>query len=263
MELLELRTLWRWLALGALAVTLLGGAVERALARTAGDPPQASGLFTDEREVLARKRMVDRQLRSRGIVDTRVLDVMGAIRRSLFVPAAQREHAYEDRPLPIGHRQTISQPYIVAVMTELLRLEPGDRVLEVGTGSGYQAAVLSRLAQRVFTIEILAPLAERARGTLHSLGFDNVVVVTGDGYRGLPEEAPFDGILVTAAPAEVPQPLLDQLAQGGRLVIPVGKRQQWLRVYEREEQGIRSERLFRVRFVPMTGRAKRGPQRSR
>ena len=123
--------------------------------------------------------------------------------------------------------------------------------------------VLSRLARRVFTIEILAPLAERARGTLHSLGFDNVVVVTGDGYRGLPEEAPFDGILVTAAPAEVPQPLLDQLAPEGRLVIPVGKRQQWLRVYEREEQGIRSERLFRVRFVPMTGRAKRGPQRSR
>ncbi len=117
-----------------------------------------------------------------------------------------------------------------------------DRVLEVGTGSGYQAAVLSRLAQRVFTIEILAPLAERARGTLDSLGFENVVVVTGDGYRGLPDEAPFDGILVTAAPAEVPQPLLDQLAPGGRLVIPVGERQQWLRVYERQEQGIRSER---------------------
>ncbi len=258
MELLELRTLCSWLALGTLAVTLLGCAVERAPARTPGDPPCASALFADERELVARERMVECQLRSRGIDDARVLDVMGAIPRSLFVPAAQREHAYEDRPLPIGHGQMISQPYMVAVMTELLRLEPWDRVLEVGTGSGYQAAVLSRLARRVFTIEILAPLAEGARGTLHSLGFDNVVVVTGDGYRGLPDEAPFDGILVTAAPTEVPQPLLDQLAPGGRLVIPVGERQQWLRVYEREEQGIRSERLFEVRFVPMTGRAERG-----
>ncbi len=246
MELLELRTLWSWLARGALAVTLLGGAVECAPERT-----------PDEREVVARKRMVDCQIRSRGVVDTRVLAVMGAIPRSLFVPAAQREHAYEDRPLPIGHGQMISQPYMVAVMTELLRLEPGDRVLEVGTGSGYQAAVLSRLARRVFTIEILAPLAERARGTLQSLGFDNVVVVTGDGYRGLPDEAPFDGILVTAAPAEVPQPLLDQLALRGRLAIPVGERQQWLHVYVRQEQGIHSERLFKVLFVPMTGRAER------
>ncbi len=256
MEPPELRTLWSWLALGALAVTLL--AVEPALAGRSGDPPHASGLFADEREVVARERMVECQLRSRGIDDARVLDVMGAIPRSLFVPAAQREHAYEDRPLPIGHGQMISQPYMVAVMTELLRLEPGDRVLEVGTGSGYQAAVLSRLVRHVFTIEILAPLAERARDTLDSLGFENVVVVTGDGYRGLPDEAPFDGILVTAAPAEEPQPLLDQLAQGGRLVIPVGERQQWLRVYERQEQGIRSERLFEVRFVPMTGRAARG-----
>ena len=244
---LELRTLWPWLVLGVLAVSLLGGAVQCALAGQPG-----------EREIVARKRMIDHQLRSRGVADTRVLDVMGAIPRSLFVPAAQRKRAYEDRPLPIGHGQTISQPYMVAVMTELLQLEPGDRVLEVGTGSGYQAAVLSRLAQRVFTIEILAPLAERARGTLHSLGFDNVVVVTGDGYRGLPKEAPFDGILVTAAPAEVPQPLLDQLAPGGRLVIPVGELQQWLRVYQRDEQGIRSESLFEVRFVPMTGRAERG-----
>ncbi len=254
MELLQRRRLWPWLAL---VVTILGCAGQPALARTPGDPMHSSRLFADEREVVVRKRMVDCQIRARGVVDTRVLEVMGAIPRSRFVPAAQRKHAYEDRPLPIGHGQMISQPYMVAVMTELLRLEPGDRVLEVGTGSGYQAAVLSRLARRVFTIEILAPLAERARGTLHSLGFDNVVVVTGDGYRGLPDEAPFDGILVTAAPAEVPQPLLDQLALGGRLVIPVGERKQWLRMYERQEQGIRSERLFEVRFVPMMGRAER------
>ena len=169
--------------------------------------------------------------------DPRVLAALRAVPRHRFVPEAYREGAYDDGPLPIGQGQTISQPYIVAVMTEQLRPEPGDRVLEIGTGSGYQAAVLARLVARVYSIEIVPELAERARATLAELGVANVEVFTGDGYRGLPEHAPFDGIVVTAAPPEVPQPLLDQLALGGRLVVPVGRRDQELRVLERTADG--------------------------
>ena len=199
--------------------------------------------------------MIERQIRSRGVKDALVLEALRSVPRHDFVPAGVRDHAYEDRPLPIGHGQTISQPYMVAVMTELLRPQPGHTVLEVGTGSGYQAAVLSTLVARVFTIEIVPELAESARRSLATGGFDNVSVIGGDGFRGLPEFAPFDGILVTAAPHEVPAPLLEQLAMGGRLVLPVGDNRQRLRVIERTEEGVRSETLFEVRFVPMTGEA--------
>ena len=194
--------------------------------------------------------MVREQIEARGVRDPRVLAAMRAVPRQRFVPEAYRARAFDDGPLPIGHRQTISQPYIVAVMTELLRPEAGDRVLEIGTGSGYQAAVLARLVTRVYSIEIVPDLAAQARATLAELGVANVEVFAGDGYRGLPDQAPFDGILLTAAPAEVPQPLLDQLAPGGRLVAPVGAADQELRVIERTPEGIRTTKLFPVRFVP-------------
>jgi protein-L-isoaspartate(D-aspartate) O-methyltransferase len=194
--------------------------------------------------------MVREQIEARGVRDPRVLEALRAVPRHRFVPEAYRARAYEDGPLPIGHRQTISQPYIVAVMTELLRPQPGDRVLEIGTGSGYQAAVLARLVERVYSIEIVPELAAQARASLAELGVANVEVFAGDGYRGLPDRAPFDGVLLTAAPAEVPQPLLDQLAPGGRLVAPVGTGDQELRVIERTPEGIRTTRLFPVRFVP-------------
>jgi len=183
--------------------------------------------------------------------------------RHRFVPAPFTEHAYEDTPLPIGHDQTISQPYIVAVMTELLQIGPESRVLEIGTGSGYQAAVLAEIAAAVFSIEIVPELGRDAQALLAELGYDNVTVRVGDGYRGWPGETPFDGIIVTAAPSRVPQPLLDQLAVGGRLVIPVGGLFQQLEVYTRREGDTPStarydrEVVFGVRFVPMTGEAER------
>jgi protein-L-isoaspartate(D-aspartate) O-methyltransferase len=200
-----------------------------------------------------RERMVERQLEARGISDRRVLEAMRKVPRHSFVPASLRDHAYEDRPLPIGNDQTISQPYIVGVMTELLDPASGDTVLEIGTGSGYQAAVLSELVRRVYSIEIVDELAESARKKLAALGYDNVTVIAGDGYRGLPDQAPFDGIIVTAAPEKIPQPLIDQLAVGGRLVIPVGGMAQELIVLERSDTGIQTRRVLPVRFVPMTG----------
>jgi protein-L-isoaspartate(D-aspartate) O-methyltransferase len=195
--------------------------------------------------------MVATQIEARGVENPRVLEAMRVVPRHLFIPERFRASAYEDRALPIGRGQTISQPYIVAVMTELLEPEPGDRVLEVGTGSGYQAAVLSGLVERVYTIEIIPELAAGARTLLAERGYRNVVVVTGDGYKGLPQEAPFDGILVTAAPEEVPPPLLAQLAPGGRLVIPVGGVDQYLKVLERTAEGVEVRTLFPVRFVPL------------
>jgi protein-L-isoaspartate(D-aspartate) O-methyltransferase len=192
-------------------------------------------------------------IEARGVADPRVLEVMRNVPRHQFVPETMRERAYGDYPLPIGNGQTISQPYIVAAMTELLEPAIGDTVLEIGTGSGYQAAVLSKLVHEVYSIEIVAELAEDARKKLAELGYDNVVVITGDGYRGLPKKAPFDGIIVTAAPEEVPQPLIDQLAVGGRLVIPVGGVFQELVVLERTRDGVQTRRVFPVRFVPMTG----------
>ena len=201
----------------------------------------------------ARARMVDQQIAARGVTDPRVLAAMRAVPRHRFVDARQVPYAYEDRPLPIGHDQTISQPYIVAYMTELLRLEPGARVLEVGTGCGYQAAVLGELAREVYTIEIVRPLAECATRILAELGYANVHVRHGDGYGGWPEHAPFDGIVVAAAPDHVPQALVDQLAAGARLVIPVGSFNQEIRVITRKPDGSHTEeRLIPVRFVPLT-----------
>ena len=203
--------------------------------------------------------MVTMQIEARGISTPRVLEAMRAVPRHRFVPEHLRDNAYDDTPLPIGSGQTISQPFVVATMTELLEPDAGDTILEVGTGSGYQAAVLSALVKKVFSIEIIPELAERAGDTLKELGYKNVVVIAGDGYRGLPEHAPFDGIIVTAAPEAVPQPLLDQLAIGARLVIPVGGPHQELMVLERTQTGIESRKVFPVRFVPMTGEAQEKP----
>ena len=204
-----------------------------------------------------RDRMVATQLERRGIRDARVLAAMRKVPRHEFVPAGVRDRAHDDGPLPIGHRQTISQPYIVALMTELAAVTPTSKVLEIGTGSGYQAAVLAELARDVYSIEIVEPLAREADATLRRLGYERVRLRTGDGYRGWPEAAPFDAIVVTAAPDSVPKPLIEQLAPGGRLVIPVGDDMQWLEVHRRTEKGVAVERTIPVRFVPMTGEAER------
>ena len=206
--------------------------------------------------------MVERQLVPRRISDPRVLDAMRAVPRHVFVPTALAASAYADTPLPIGMRQTISQPYIVAYMTEAAAIRPGARVLEIGTGSGYQAAVAAEIAGRVFTIEIVPELAEVARDRLAALGYDNVEVRAGDGYRGWPEEAPFDAILVTAAPDHVPPALVEQLAEGARLVIPVGPdgALQAMTIVTRAAGGAVTEETFPVRFVPMTGEAQAPPR---
>jgi protein-L-isoaspartate(D-aspartate) O-methyltransferase len=199
-----------------------------------------------------RKRMVDQQLQPRGIKDERVLAAMAKVQREEFVPADQRADAYEDGPLPIGFDQTISQPYIVAFMTEQLRLKPSDRLLEIGSGSGYQAAVLAELLADVYTIEIVEPLAKTAQATLQRLGYKNVHLKVGDGYQGWPEEAPFDGIIVTCAPENVPQPLVNQLKDGGRMVIPVGDRfAQQLYLLEKKNGQLKESATLPVRFVPM------------
>jgi protein-L-isoaspartate(D-aspartate) O-methyltransferase len=198
--------------------------------------------------------MVDEQLRARDITSPRVLDAMLDVPRHLFVPEAMRARSYGDSPLPIDLEQTISQPYIVAFMTQALELEPSHRVLEVGTGSGYQAAVLAELAGEVYTIEILAPLADRARATLAGLGYRNVEVRTGNGYLGWPERAPYDRIIVTAAPDRVPPALVEQLKVGGLMAIPVGTFDQQLRILRRTTSGTQTLRTLPVRFVPMTGR---------
>ena len=203
-----------------------------------------------------RARMVEEQLTARDIRSARVLDAMRTVPRHLFVPEAQRDEAYADHPLPIGHDQTISQPYIVAFMTQALEIEPEHRVLEIGTGSGYQAAVLGRLAKVVYTIEIVAPLAERARTTLGELGYRNIEVRAGNGYHGWPEHAPFDRIMVTAAPDEVPPALVQQLKVGGLMAIPVGTAVQELRILRRTTTGTETLATLPVRFVPMTGKPK-------
>ena len=221
--------------------------------------PGAPGIPADAWEG-PRREMVRTQLKARDITDGAVLAVMERVPRHLFVPESERFRAYADHPLPIGLRQTISQPYIVAYMTQALQVEEGDRVLEIGTGSGYQAAVLSHLAAEVYSIEILPALAEQAGERLSVLGYDNVRVRAGDGYFGWPEHAPFDGIMVTAAPDHVPPRLVEQLAPGGRLVMPVGESYQELIRITRDEGGETAlERLLPVRFVPMTGRAEEGP----
>lgn len=199
-------------------------------------------------------RMIEDQIIARGVTQERLLAALRAVPRDRFVPPEYRKEAYADHPLPIGHGQTISQPFIVAFMTEAVNIQPGARVLEIGTGSGYQAAVLAALGARVFTIEIVPALAERAAATLKELGYDQVQVRAGDGYRGWPEEAPFDAIVVTAAPDEIPPALIEQLAEGGRLVIPVGPQStgQELRLVTKTGGKIRQRTLLPVRFVPFT-----------
>ncbi len=204
-----------------------------------------------------RRRMVRTQIAGRRVEDEDVLAAMRHVPRHLFVPSGQWGAAYHDRPLRIGHGQTISQPYIVAYMTELLELEPGERVLEVGTGSGYQAAVLSEITPHVCTIEIIQELAEGARERLDRLGYDTVEVQHGDGYYGWEEHAPFDAVIVTAAAGHIPPPLVEQLKPGGRMVIPVGGvfEVQRLVLVTKDAQGsVRSKSVLAVRFVPMTGR---------
>ncbi|MGB5809204.1 MAG: protein-L-isoaspartate(D-aspartate) O-methyltransferase [Polyangiales bacterium] len=211
----------------------------------------------DQGRSQARGAMVSDQIENRGISNPNVLRAMRTVPRHRFAPRSQEARAYDDRPLPIGHQQTISQPYIVALMSALAEVGPGDRVLEVGTGSGYQAAILAEMGVEVFSIEILAPLAKTANVTLRALGFDSsrIHLRVGDGYEGWASAAPFDAILVTAAPPEVPEPLKKQLAVGGRLVIPVGDREQRLEVMTRTKRGFRTRVVIPVRFVPMTGRA--------
>jgi protein-L-isoaspartate(D-aspartate) O-methyltransferase len=192
----------------------------------------------------------------RDALDKRVIEAMGEVPRHLFVPAAQRAQAYENRPLPIGHGQTISQPYIVAIMTDLLDPAPGQRALEIGTGSGYQAAVLSRLVSRVYSMEIVEPLGEQAKARLPALGYDNVEVKIADGYFGWAEHAPYDLIIVTAAASHIPPPLVKQLSPGGRMIIPVGSRfmtQQLLLVTKDAQESLQVRQILPVRFVPLTG----------
>jgi protein-L-isoaspartate(D-aspartate) O-methyltransferase len=205
----------------------------------------------------ARRLMVGRQLLGpdRGITNARVLAVMGRVPRHEFLPASLRAQAYGDHPLPIGYDQTISQPFIVAFMTEKLEPKPTDKVLEIGTGSGYQAAVLAELVREVYSIEIVEPLARRAEADLKRLGYTNVMVRAGDGYKGWPEAAPFDAIIVTCAPEHVPQPLVDQLKEDGRMIIPVGPTgDQELYVLRKKGEKVERRAVLPVRFVPMTGK---------
>lgn len=207
-----------------------------------------------------RKQMVARQIVAREVSDKRVILAMEQVPRHHFVPPEVQAQSYEDYPLPIGMDQTISQPYIVAFMCEQLKLKPGEKVLEIGTGSGYQAAVLSKLAKDVYSIEILEAMGKRAADTLRELGYANVHARIGDGYAGWPEEAPFDAIVVTAAPDHIPRALIDQLAPGGRLLVPVGKNLQSLERVTKDSAGkVSRETLLPVRFVPMTGAALNKP----
>jgi protein-L-isoaspartate(D-aspartate) O-methyltransferase len=234
-----MRFIWQWLAIGLLA----GVGCNHATA--------PNGDFAAQRQ-----RMVQEQLMPRGIHEERVLAAMAKVPREEFVPLDERAASYSDGPLPIGYDQTISQPYIVALMTEQLRPQPHDRVLEIGTGSGYQAAVLAELVAEVYSIEIVAPLARAAEATLQRLGYKNVHVKVGDGYKGWPDQAPFDAIIVTCAPEQVPQPLVDQMKEGGRMIIPVGNYlAQELYLLEKANGGMRQSAVLSVRFVPMAREA--------
>lgn len=205
-------------------------------------------------QYLARRQaMVEHDLKGRGIRDTRLLTAMGKVPRHLLVAERERDKAYGDYPLPIGEGQTISQPYIVAFMTEILAPKPGQKVLEIGTGSGYQAAVLAAMGAEVYSIEILPSLAEKAQALLSELGYARVHVLTGDGYRGYPAGAPYDAIIVTAAPERIPEPLIEQLAVGGRLVVPIGRYTQELKLLRKTADGNTVEDILPVRFVPMVG----------
>jgi protein-L-isoaspartate(D-aspartate) O-methyltransferase len=238
----RVQRVWQFLIAAAFAATSCG--------------PQAAPVsdFTGERY-----QMVPEQLKARGVSDQRILAAMKKVRRDEFVPANLKTSSYTDQPLPIGYGQTISQPYIVAFMTEQVRPSPKDRILEIGTGSGYQAAILAELAGEVYTIEIIEPLAKTAEATLQRLGYKNVHVKAGDGYKGWPEHAPFDAVIVTCAPDHVPQPLIDQLKEGGRMIIPVGGGLGFQQLYLLEKKNGKLQRraVLPVRFVPMTGEAQK------
>lgn len=200
-----------------------------------------------------RTSMVKEQIEQRGVEDKGVLQAMHNVPRHKFVPDHLKKYAYADEPLPIGEDQTISQPYIVAYMTEKLHLNKDDKVLEIGTGSGYQAAVLAEIVDTVYTIEIVDVLAKRAEKTLEELGYKNVNVRCGDGYKGWPERAPFDAIIITAAPTKIPEPLLDQLKEGGLMILPIGDYSQDLELIVKMGSEFERQKLLPVRFVPMTG----------
>lgn len=219
-------------------------------------PAQKAGRAADDYDG-ERRRMVDEQIRPRGIRNNSVLKAMAKVPRHKFVPDSLKDKAYADHPLPIGLKQTISQPAIVAYMTEAADVSKDEKVLEIGTGSGYQAAILGEVAKEVYTIEIIPELAERAKKILDELGYKNVFVKTGNGYLGWPEQAPFDAIVVTAAPAEVPQALVEQLAVNGRMVIPVGTTNQEMVLIQKTREGVTEKRTIPVRFVPMTGKPPR------
>ncbi len=236
----------------AISPGVIGAGCSAKPAPHAGSAAEPASGASDAQHDRARQRMVRDQIEARGVRDARVLDAMRRVPRHLFIPDEVRPAAYEDHPLPIGHDQTISQPFIVGWMTEALQVTPRSRVLEIGTGSGYQAAVLSQIVAEVYTIEIVAPLAESARRTFEALGYTNVHAKHGDGYVGWPEHAPFDAIIVTAAPEQVPQPLIDQLRVGGRLVVPVGGRGvQQMTVITKGPNGVTRDERMPVRFVPL------------
>ncbi len=214
---------------------------------------QSESDTADAAYINRRQKMVENQLIPREITDKHVLEAMGSVPRHLFVPKQFRDEAYHDGPLPIDHDQTISQPYIVAIMTQLLQIDSTSHVLEIGTGSGYQAAILGKIADSVFSIEIIPQLAEKAAKLLDSLGYKNVTVKAGDGYLGWPDHAPFDGVIVTAAAPTIPQPLIEQLKIGGRMVIPVGDFNQELYLIVKNKDGVVKQSIIPVRFVPMTG----------
>ncbi len=222
-----------------------------------GLPPETDATKEIDSFKNDRKNMVETQIKARGIKDPLVLKAMNQVKRHLFVPKHLWDSAYNDYPLPIGHGQTISQPYIVALMTELLELRGGEKVLEIGTGSGYQAAVLAEIAGEVFTIEIVEGLARTAKERLNKLGYTNIHVKAGDGYQGWPEEAPFDAIILTAAPDHIPKPLIEQLNMNGVIVMPMGSFFQDLYRIRKTQKGILKENIAPVRFVPMTGEAEK------
>ena len=250
-----LRNVSWWLLL---IIISLGSIVTRC-----GNGNQAMNQDNERTRQSERDWMVNTQIVGGGITDPHVIAAMRRVPRHRFIPDHEAGDAYGDYPLPIGHGQTISQPYIVAYMTEALKLSPGEKVLEVGTGSGYQAAVLAELGVQVFSIEIVKPLAQYAKENLQKTGYDQVSVRAGDGYQGWPEESPFDAIILTAAPDHIPSPLLEQLAVGGRLIVPVGDYVQNLVLIRRTEDGYQRTELLPVRFVPMTGQSEKGPPKSK
>lgn len=236
-------------------LALAGAACGLAAAGVGAQPPGQGDPFAAQRSA-----MVEEQIRGRGIEEPRLLNALSTVPRHEFVPDSLRDEAYGDEPVQIGSGQTVSQPYLVALMADLLELDGDEKLLEIGTGSGYTTAVLARLARRVYSIEIIDDLAARARGVLDDLGYGNVEVRVGDGYRGWPEEAPFDGILVSAAHAEVPPPLIEQLGMDGILVAPVGGTLQDLVVIRKTPDGLERRQVDVVRFVPMAGRAQEDPE---